>query len=267
MKYLNIISVVLAIISSTSAAPAAMSKVRCGSIDGKCDPGYCCSKYGWCGATSDHCGKGCQSEFGTCNSPSITKTTKTSKPTSSIIWENKYDNDYVDSFPNIYTKYIWDFLVDKIENKYGAAGIIGNLYVKSRLNPANLEEKYEKKFNMNDEEYTRAVDNGSYSKFTTDNGGYGLFQWASEKHKSKLLKYAKIQGKSIGDLQIQLDFLWLELQDKKYENLLKALKTANSVQEASDKIVLNFEKPKDQSQDKLNIRAKYGKLLMSILDN
>ncbi|KAH8710045.1 hypothetical protein GQ44DRAFT_661884 [Phaeosphaeriaceae sp. PMI808] len=29
--------------------------------------GNCCSQYGWCGSTSDHCGTNCNREFGTCN--------------------------------------------------------------------------------------------------------------------------------------------------------------------------------------------------------
>src|SRR4051794_8866248 len=28
--------------------------------------GNCCSQYGWCGSTADHCGTGCQKSFGTC---------------------------------------------------------------------------------------------------------------------------------------------------------------------------------------------------------
>ncbi|KAF2006993.1 carbohydrate esterase family 4 protein [Amniculicola lignicola CBS 123094] len=28
--------------------------------------GNCCSQYGWCGTTTDHCGTGCQKTFGTC---------------------------------------------------------------------------------------------------------------------------------------------------------------------------------------------------------
>jgi len=41
---------------------------KCGKGIGKCFSGYCCSKYGWCGKTDDHCdiSKGCQSEFGDC---------------------------------------------------------------------------------------------------------------------------------------------------------------------------------------------------------
>jgi len=42
---------------------------QCGGSNGKCPPGFCCSKYGWCGKTEDHCSvsKGCQYQFGSCN--------------------------------------------------------------------------------------------------------------------------------------------------------------------------------------------------------
>jgi len=39
---------------------------RCGDGVGYCKQGYCCSKYGWCGKTDQHCGAGCQTEFGQC---------------------------------------------------------------------------------------------------------------------------------------------------------------------------------------------------------
>jgi len=39
---------------------------RCGKNDGRCPNGKCCSKYGWCGTSSSHCGYGCQKLFGTC---------------------------------------------------------------------------------------------------------------------------------------------------------------------------------------------------------
>lgn len=32
-----------------------------------CPSSKCCSKYGYCGKSSDYCGKGCQSAFGQCN--------------------------------------------------------------------------------------------------------------------------------------------------------------------------------------------------------
>jgi len=45
---------------------------RCGSEYGKCPNNLCCSKYGWCNSSSDHCdiNKGCQPKYGICNSAS-----------------------------------------------------------------------------------------------------------------------------------------------------------------------------------------------------
>ena len=42
------------------------SKDRCGEEYGVCDDDDCCSKYGWCGQTEEHCGDGCQSDYGIC---------------------------------------------------------------------------------------------------------------------------------------------------------------------------------------------------------
>ncbi|KAH6574323.1 hypothetical protein BASA62_002503 [Batrachochytrium salamandrivorans] len=40
----------------------------CGEgTDYMCEVGVCCSKYGVCGTTKDHCEAGCQSKFGSCD--------------------------------------------------------------------------------------------------------------------------------------------------------------------------------------------------------
>ncbi|OHE96562.1 polysaccharide deacetylase [Colletotrichum orchidophilum] len=54
-----------------TATPPLSTNGRCGTTQGgtTCisEPGAtCCSQYGWCGATTDHCGSGCQAGFGTC---------------------------------------------------------------------------------------------------------------------------------------------------------------------------------------------------------
>ncbi|KAK2749016.1 putative class III aminotransferase [Colletotrichum kahawae] len=42
----------------------------CGAGIGSCGTRYCCSQYGYCGTSTDHCGTGCQSDFGTCGTVS-----------------------------------------------------------------------------------------------------------------------------------------------------------------------------------------------------
>lgn len=110
---------------------------------------------------------------------------------------------------------------------------------------------------MNDASYTAAVDNGSYTNFTHDSAGYGLAQWTYWSRKQGLFQLCKSRGKSIGDLSTQLDFLYQELTTS-YSQLLKILKATSSVEEASNLVVTQFERPADQSFDALKQRALYS---------
>jgi len=70
--------------STTTSKTKETVKGRCGKDygNGKCPSGECCSKYGYCGKSDDHCkiSRGCQSEFGQCQS-SLTTTKTTVKKT------------------------------------------------------------------------------------------------------------------------------------------------------------------------------------------
>lgn len=134
---------------------------------------------------------------------------------------------------------------------------MGNLFAESGLIPTNLQNSYESKLGMNDASYTAAVDNGSYTNFTHDSAGYGLAQWTYWSRKQGLFQLCKSRGKSIGDLNTQLDFLYQELTTS-YSSLLKILKTTSSVEEASNLVVTQFERPADQSFDALKQRALYS---------
>jgi len=54
-----------------------------GYVCGSSNSGLCCSKHGWCGKTSDYCGTGCQSAFGTCSGTVVTTSTSAASPSSS----------------------------------------------------------------------------------------------------------------------------------------------------------------------------------------
>ena len=153
-------------------------------------------------------------------------------------------------------KTIWEFLYGKLGNAYGAAGMMGNLYAESALRPDNLQNTYEKKLGMTDAEYTAAVDSGSYTNFVKDSAGYGLAQWTYWSRKQALLQFAQAAGKSIGDLQMQLDFLWKELQG--YTSVLNTLKSATTVKVASDAVLTGYERPADQDDAVKAKRAGYG---------
>ena len=152
---------------------------------------------------------------------------------------------------------IWDYLFGRIGNAYGAAGFMGNLFAESGLHPNNLQNSYNKKLNITDEEYTRLVDDGNYPEFIVDKAGYGLAQWTFWSRKQALLDFAKDRGVSIADLQLQLDFMWKELNDS-HPAVLIVLKEAKSVREASDAVLMWYEKPADQSEAVQAKRAGYG---------
>ena len=154
-------------------------------------------------------------------------------------------------------KAIWDFLMGKIGNAYGAAGLMGNLYAESGLKANNLQNSFNKKLNIMDEEYTMLLDGGNYPDFVTDKAGYGLAQWTFWSRKQALLDYAREHGKSIGNLQMQLDFLWKELTEV-YPAVLIVLKDAENVREASDAVLLWYERPADTSAPVQEKRAGYG---------
>ena len=64
-------------------------------------------------------------------------------------------------------------------------------------------------------------------------------------------------GKSVGDLEAQLGFLFKELTEG-YTSVLSVLKSATSVRQASDAVLLKFERPADQSAAVQAKRASYG---------
>ena len=152
---------------------------------------------------------------------------------------------------------IWNYLKGAGLNDFGTAGLMGNLYAESGLIPNNVENLYEKRLGVTDASYTAAVDSGKYQFFATDKAGYGLAQWTYCSRKAELLDYAQCCRKSIGDLEMQLDFLMKELREG-YKTVLAVLKTAGSVRAASDAVLLKFERPADQSEAAQARRAAFS---------
>ena len=153
-------------------------------------------------------------------------------------------------------KYIWNRLYPFIKNPYGTAGLIGNLYAESGLKPDNLQNSSEKLLSFSDESYTDAVDKNKYQRFDEDGAGYGLVQWTYKTRKQNLLAYARFRGTSIGDLDMQLDFICLELQN--YSGVLSVLRRAASIAEASDVVYMSYEKPASVKYNLGEKRRKYS---------
>lgn len=142
-------------------------------------------------------------------------------------------------------------------NDFGAAGAMGNLFAESGLRANNLQNTYEGKLGMADAEYTELVDRGVYTNFVNDKAGYGLAQWTYSTRKAALLAFAKAAKKSIGDEDMQIDFFLKELAES-FPQVLAVLKSAKSVREASDAMLLKYERPANQGESVRAKRAEYG---------
>lgn len=154
---------------------------------------------------------------------------------------------------------IWKFFKAKGLNDYAVSGIMGNLYAESGLNPKNLENIGNTRLGMTDDEYVAAVDSGEYTKeqFISDGFGISLAQWTYITRKKAFYEYAKSKNKSIGDLEVALEFFYKELSES-YSSVLTTLKNATSILEASNVVLLKYERPADQSVAVQNKRASYG---------
>lgn len=153
---------------------------------------------------------------------------------------------------------IWKYLFDRIGNAYGVAGLMGNMQAESAFYANNLQNTYNKKWGIDDITYTNEVDAGT-RKFI-DGAGYGLCQWTYKTRKQGLLDYAKSQHSSVGNIDTNLDYLWQELTTG-YKGVLKVLQTATNVKEASDKVLVSFERPQDQSEENKQRRADKGQAI------
>lgn len=179
----------------------------------------------------------------------------------------------VSNYPEENAKLIRQFLLNKGLNEYAVAGLLGNLYSESRLRPNNLQNSYETKLGLSDDEYTAKVDSGAYKDFNTDRAGYGLCQWTSSGRKTSLYNHIKAAGHSIGDIYGQLEYLWIELTGAYKKSVLNVLLNCTSVREAAEVVVCKFEIPASVIQggtakeNVINVRTAYAQDFYNLYAN
>lgn len=161
---------------------------------------------------------------------------------------------------------IWNYFKSHGLNDFGTAGLMGNLYAESGLNPKNLQQTYERELGYSDDSYTDAVDHGIYMNFVKDSAGYGIAQWTFWSRKQALFSFAKSREKSIGDLNMQLDFLMKELREG-YIGVLNTLCNATSVLEASNEVLFRFERPANQDESVQAKRCAFGQRYYDLFAN
>lgn len=157
-------------------------------------------------------------------------------------------------------KLIWDTLMEAIGNPYGVAGLMGNLFAESSLNPMCKTGGNAIARDMKSTQYAELIDTFQYDidDFSHDECAFGLAQWRYWSRKEAMYQIWQAQkaGISIGDLMFQLDFLLFEIEQ--YQTVWNTMKNASSVKEASDIIMERYERPgniADQAKEK---RARFG---------
>jgi hypothetical protein len=154
---------------------------------------------------------------------------------------------------------LYNKLKKEIKSDYGICGLLGNLRIESGYRGNNLQNSYNKKLNLTDEEYTAKVDNGSYTNFVHDHAGYGLVQWTFWDRKQNLYNFAKSEKKSIGDENMQVSFLLKEI--KAYKHVWNVINSTTSIKEAAEVVMLEYEKPGDTSPENVAHRVAEAELV------
>ena len=135
-------------------------------------------------------------------------------------------------------KEIYDILRAGGLSRAGALGMLGNMMAESGLKE-NIAQRGMTK--LSDEQYTAAADNGLID-FVNDKVGYGLYQLTFNKRKRNYLNFVKARGVSVGDGGAQCEFCLKELREE-YPDLFQYLCTSTDIDECSDRICREFERP------------------------
>ena len=137
--------------------------------------------------------------------------------------------------------------------KESICALLGNLQAESAFIANNVEDS----FGVSDDYYTRAVDSGKISAyaFAHDGKGYGLAQWTWPTRKEMLLNYAKARNKSIGDMQMQVGFLFYEMKAV-FGKIWKQMLSSTDLREMTRIILYDWENPKYKDLDNRYSMAK-----------
>jgi murein DD-endopeptidase MepM/ murein hydrolase activator NlpD len=145
----------------------------------------------------------------------------------------------------------YNFFVSQGFSPQQSAGIVGNLIAESGVNPKRVQS-------------TKTPD-GDKDTITVDNKtGYGIAQWTSSGRQQGLVKLSQDRGMSIqGDLPLQLDYLMQEF-NVSYPNILRDIRSAPGLYEASSIFMTKFERPKDQSSEAQRKRGDMGQKVLDL---
>lgn len=152
---------------------------------------------------------------------------------------------------------IWKEIRKRTGSATFTAALMAHMKAESGLRSNNLQNSYERKIGLNDEQYTKAVDTGEYNrdKFSHDSAGYGLCQWTFWSRKAMLYDFwndGYMPSISIGDTEMQIDFAIYELS-KNYLSIW-GNRFNMTLLEAVTVLHKQYERPADQSDEAIQRR-------------
>lgn len=160
----------------------------------------------------------------------------------------------VDREPVSVERQVYDILIKEGISHAGACGILANAQAESDLCSNNMENSYNKKFGVTDEEYTQLADLEQVD-FVNDAVGYGLWQFTYYEFKQVLLDTARSNGASVSDVKTQVETLIKILKTPEFSELMKFMKNTSDPALAADMFMLVFERPANISASARSERA------------
>lgn len=147
---------------------------------------------------------------------------------------------------------IWQKLKAKGLSDTAVAAVMGNMKGESGLIPYRVQGDFGDGYAWS-KAYTDDVDSGRISKSEfmyegPGGGGYGLCQWTFWSRKEGLYDTAKRLGLSIGDVQVAADWFYEEIQEPQRRVVWDDLHSNKSLYDMTVSVLVNYEKPYDQSQ-------------------
>lgn len=135
------------------------------------------------------------------------------------------------------------------------AGIMGNMQAESGCEACRVEGDFSSDRSIS-ANYAEAVDAGL--KNFADSKGWGLCQWTYFTRKKALLEYCRQKGKSVADLNAQLEYMMSELSSAEYAGLYAKLLTCNDIGTAAELFCRQYERPAELTNNIIK-RTDYGK--------
>ena len=135
-------------------------------------------------------------------------------------------------------KKIWDFFQSRGFTPLQTAGAMGNLDIESMGFKPHVWECDQKEYPSIRAALKATKDDPDTQKYG-DGWGYGFAQWSAwngNPRRDNLMKFAKLQGKSDGDWQTQLDFLLKEISEGEFASnqTWNEINKVNTPEEAAD---------------------------------